>query len=135
MGTGSDLAEREVLKPEVVDGVPERAAWDEDCPVCHAHHATGPEGAGWGRHYCWRCGYSPDKPVAGGPVVAAQPDWAQLVKDAVREAMFSEPQKLAEAMTASLGRDGMLELMRQQQEALGFTQEQQGGAPPAPPAV
>lgn len=108
-------SEVQVLDPADAPAV---AAWDEDCPVCHAHHAKGPEGAGWGRFYCWRCGYSPDKPVAG-LVQAAQPDWGKLVKDAVREAMFSEPQKLAEALTASLGRDGLLELARQEQERLG----------------
>lgn len=111
-----------VVPDEVIgpDGTTE--AWDEPCPVCASHWTAGPELNRWGRQHCWKCGYAPGQTVVSQlPGAPAQPDWAALVRDAVKQAMTSEPQAMAEAMTAALGREGLADLARQQQEALGMT--------------
>lgn len=112
----------DVVVPDQIinpDGTAEE--WDEPCPVCLSHWSAGPERARWGRQHCWHCGYVPGQnAITVMPGAPAQPDWAALVNDAVERAMTSDPQRLAVAMTAALGREGMADLARQQQEHLGM---------------
>jgi len=124
----SDLATRDVITPDEVIGPAgdTEEAWDEPCPMCGSHWSAGPERDRWGRQHCWRCGYAAGQNAA--PLIAgapAQPDWAQLVNDAVAKAMSSQPQIMAEAMTAALGREGMADLARTQQENLGMSDDAQ----------
>ena len=110
------------VTPEIVSGPNPDYAWDEPCPNCHDRWDAGPEGSAWGRQHCWHCGYTPS---SGNAVLASAPDapdWAALMRSAVTEALTSQPQVLAEAMTAALGHEGMAALARQQQENLGFSQ-------------
>lgn len=124
----------EVVYPDEVIGPDgEAKAWDEPCPVCQTAWAAGPERDRWGRQHCWKCGYAPGQTTSSPvlPGAPAQPDWAQLVNDAVRTAMTSQPQIMAEAMTAALGREGLADLARQQQAQLGMSegggQQRDGG--------
>lgn len=96
--------------------------WDDPCPVCGDRWDRGPERDRWGRQHCWHCGYTPGQAVLAMPGAPQQPDWAKLVNDAVRNALTSDAQVLAVAMTNALGPEGMAELARQQQERLGMAQ-------------
>ena len=121
------MSSTEVVVPDGVfapDETVEAKPWDEPCPVCQNQWNAGPERAGWGRQHCWKCGYAPGQNAvavfaSGG--APEQPDWAKLVNDAVRQAMTSQPQVLAEAMTAALGREGMANLAAEQQARLGMS--------------
>lgn len=123
----------EIVTPdEVISPGDEAAEWDDPCWVCGSAWSAGPELARWGRQHCWKCGYAPgsnvEVAVPGGP---AQPDWAALVQDAVQKALRSEPQALAVAMTEALGREGLADLARRQQEELGMAPPA-GDTPPSP---
>lgn len=124
------MTSTELVKPDgiiLADGSTP-AEWDEPCPVCGDSWHKGPERERWGRQHCWHCGYAPGQTaVAALPGGPAQPDWQKLVNNAVLEAMRSAPQLAAVSNTAALGDQGMAELARRQQEALGFV-------PPSPDA-
>ncbi len=110
-----------VVPDEIIAPDGEAVAWDEPgCPVCGNAWAAGPERARWGRQHCWKCGYAPGQHIQQMPGAPVQPDWAKLVQDAVTNALRSEPQVLAVAMTAALGQQGMADLARKQQEELGM---------------
>lgn len=123
-----------VVPDEIITPGAEAPAWDEPCAHCGEAWSAGPERDRWGRQHCWRCGYAPGQNVHAIPGAGpAQPDWARLVQEAVTNALRSEPQALAEAMTAALGREGLADLARQQQESLGMAPGQASPfAPPAP---
>lgn len=116
-----------VIPDEIIAPDGSTQEWDEPCPICQSMWSAGPERARWGRQHCWQCGYAPGQNAVavlpGGP---PQPDWAALVQDAVSKALRSEPQALAVAMTEALGREGLAELARQQQEHLGMTPPEAG---------
>lgn len=118
----------EIVTPDAVitpgDEAPE---WDDPCWTCGSRWDAGPELSRWGRQHCWKCGFAPGGATPVTVPGPEQPDWAALVNDAVKNAMASQPQVMAEAMTAALGREGLADLARQQQEALGMAQT--SGAP------
>lgn len=113
------------IKPDAIytpGTEPEIPDWDEACPYCGRHWATGPERDAWVRTHCWSCGFDPTiRP--GEPstaAVASAGQVQQMIALAVRDAMESQAQKFAEMMTDLLGREGMAELAKSRQADLGF---------------
>ena len=133
MTTGTAELPAAPIKPDQVYApgeAPKIAEWDEACPYCGSHWATGPERDQWGRWHCWSCGFNPDLPTASpssAPVVSAG-QIENIVAQAVQQALSSQAQSFATMMTDLLGPAGMADLAAARQKDLGFSGEGKSSA-------